>query len=500
MEGYSRNIPKFENSLPEYFENLFDFWKVVGVTGVRQVGSSTFSASGLKIPDDIEFQKYLPSVMSEEAAYHGLARGMLPSQCLDTELIHEMINIANYRWSPFLLNSRVLTLVEALRRLDLSKNPGHPYYFHYRTKADALIEELDHVLACIERLFLGKRIKLPATYTVKTELLSEAKVSKKRSRLFANIPLPTNVTGEMLFGDQNDRMHQALYEHPNTNGVEMPGPGFITLYTKMKAFSPNNLGWDDDASSWDILILLLLVYVIFYVRMTHLPKWAARGCHAYYSEVYCGYVSFMGHIVKMISQKSGQINTADDNAMMKYLVYYIPFKVMNPHFEVPWKAFIKCLYIFCGGDDTMGSKVSEECNWHPVAMLEILAKWGVYLEVTSYDLKPIHELVYYSHRLIRRYVRFCQMWIWVAGGRRDKMIAGLEYQQSYDAALTVSRLYALVNGLWPWEDIYERCLSLVDNWVDQHPRNKVNDELWLNAKHVRMSDEALFKQHTGLKF
>jgi len=486
---------------PGYFESVFQFFKPHALVAPRKIGSSSYSKSGLAPDPGVEFQEYLPSVMNFEALFRGLTRGTLPGTIAHFDMMRDMSAIFHYKFGPFLIGSKVSTLSEVLSSMELTTSPGWPYCYFHSTKLEALMGEWRHVLKVIKRMFKGKEVHMLTQLTLKDELLSALKVEGKRSRIFSNVSLPVNLVGAILFNDQNNKMHESLFQHPNTIGVDLPGPGFLNIYTKLSAFvkDPNKkVGWDDDASSWDILFLQILIYVIMDGRMKYLPDWTRQAVYRYYAEVYAGYRVVLGRVLRFWMDPSGHLNTADDNSIGKYLCYYIPFKTMNPNAH--WKDFCRALSIFSNGDDGVGVRVDETINWHPVAMVEILATWGVYLEITSYDLKPVRELVYLSHTLVRRYVRFAKMWIWVAGGRRDKMIAGLRWKHKHDDAVSMGRFYALVNALWPWEDVYQRCLKTVDDWVASHPRNRVNDDAWVLAKRTRKTEEELFFINTGLRF
>jgi len=501
LTGLSKDLPRYVDLAPAYFDELWKVFDVVANVPARQIGSSSYSASGLQPDVTLGFTEFEPSVMSNEALFKAMTRYTLDGVMYPQELLDELADVIRTQFGPYFIGSYVQSFDSAISEMDLSKSPGWPLYYWYNSKLAAIESESKYIQHCISMLFEGEQIHHPSSVTLKDEILSAKKIADVRTRVFQNVALSTNLVGQMLFGVQDASLMENHLNQPSTIGVDVPGPGFLQIFCKVKDFirkSPNQKQcFDADASSYDALYNLQVAGLIRDVRAEYLPPVYTKAVHAYYNEVYAGYASVLGNVLQLPSQKSGQILTGSDNGIGMFAKLYIPYKIQNPGSTV--SSYFTDMIIKVNGDDVLGAKVSDSINFNPKVMVDILADYGVYLEIIDIELKLINECVFLSHKPVQRFFQQRQMHITVAGGRRDKLISGLRWRHKHNDAISLARFYALVNGLFPWAYEYYKCREVVDAWVFNHPRNKIQDVEWQVAKTTRLSEEQLFTIFTGLQ-
>lgn len=446
--------------------------------------------------------------MNQEALFLRFREYTRPIHVIPPKFLHLMRELLHHYFKAFLIGVEPYTIDKAIQSMPPDTSPGWPYYYFYNNKAESVFSEWSHISNCIDFYFNERNVCFPHAMTLKDELLSKAKVDAMRTRLFNIVSAPTVIVQSMCFKAQNESMSLNLASHPMAIGVDMPGPGFCGLFFQLRARNRNREGikcfGDDDVSGMDLGFNPGAAATCCAFRQEFLPLEYRKAAYNTYAECYDGFVIVLGHILKIRPfNPSGQLNTGEDNSFYKLLFYLMAFVHQNPHLCQNFSEIVSnfTTYIFprVGGDDGAWVNANiEKCNFHPKVMMEYLANYGMFLELTDIDYKQPNDLVFFSNKLIPRWFAPLNAVIWCSGGRKNKYIAALQWGHTKDEAMTVARLYGIVNLLFPWPEDYEYYLRIVDNWVARHPRNQANDVAWLNAKKMRLTEWELMSIHTGI--
>lgn len=486
-------MPEFYETFPGDFNRLFEFYNVKGTTGARSLVSSSYRLGDL---NETEEHEYLPSRMAYDAQYNTLTKATVDRNAFDPELYNQCLAYLEAKFGGFLRKTRVLSFDEAVDRMELRTSAGWPWSYVCRTKEEALAFEWAEVRRISDLMVEGKwNETLLHTATLKDELLPKEKVigSQPRTRVFMNVSLAYVITGCRLFWEQNDLLHKALFSHPSTIGLELPGRDFAYLFSKMASHDPLHC-WDRDAKNFEFGMDASVIMAVRDFRRSHLDG-SGKAVINYYNDIYCGYVSINGVVVGIISNKSGHYLTADDNSMINACYMLRAYLLLNPTHTV--QDFIRNVLDWANGDDGMTSVKAENCKLHPADAARVLAENRMWIESSSTDYIPFSECIYLSHKIYFRHSDFYGVDVVVAGGNRQKLIDALQFTSSHDDFVNAQRYYALVNNLFAYKEDYEYWLKRVDQWAKSHRYNRICPNLWNRVCAGRLTERELVHVHCG---
>lgn len=515
------DVPPFKN-MGGMVDEIIANNVVVGYCAPRNMPSSSFSRSGLAVVDGEP--EYLPSNMTLSAYAAGVQRLRYTRMCWEKSLYDELFMLLDDYFGKHFVGCEVFTYEEALEKVDFETSPGWWYYYYCNTKGQVYEKFWDQMLVEMDSFDTPEPFTPPITPTLKDELLHKSKVKANvckvcyadmpldveecpdcgggrtaiKSRLFYNLGFSHNLKAKTLFYNQNQALNRTVLRHPCTIGVDLPGPGFIQLYSQLNNFAESKPRCgDDDISGCDMLFQHLVASVIKNLRKEYLPKRCHQAVDNTYSLAFLGYLVLLGVIVESPSIcPSGWENTGHDTSMMKCCYYFVIFRDLNPQFAASYVFYFKKYFLpYCGGDDGIYAVHTEFVFWDPVVVVQSAAKRGIFMEMTSRTLKMASECVFLSHHIERidvNGIRYA-----VAAGRLPKLISAIAWKHRKDAAFTVARFYGICNALFPWPACRRQVLEMVDAWVGAHSRNKIPDEAWLQAKSQRLTDSQLLTIHTG---
>lgn len=491
----STGVPSFYSLGPTKEQFVGDS-QVLQMVAPRNMPSSSYSENGINIVEPT----YFPSVMDVNAFLEGMKRLNYPRVLWDYDEYYDLIrDLIDVTFGPFWVGCEVLTYEEACEISDKTKSPAYPYYYMVNTLGQLLERYPELLRKDVMTLFTDDPVTYPNTPTLKDELLHYKKVFEViKTRLFYNCSRATNMASKMLFHNQNEALTNNVLKHPCAIGLDLPGPGFVQMYSKLHSFAGGKPQCgDDDVKGWDMTYQPLISNAIQSVRKDYLPESYSTAVQNCYSLAFLGYLVCGGYIIAQPPlMPSGWENTAHDNSIGKYCGYFVIFIRLNPQFKgFEIRAFKMYFYPFTGGDDGIYAVQTEYVFWKPEAVIKVGAELGIFLEMTSEKLNFARECYFFSHTL--KTIVFRGVTYWVPCGKLEKILSAMTYRHRTNPALTVARLYGLCNQLFPYPLYRQFCLEEVDNWVAHHPRNKVNDKEWIDAKKNRLNNDQLLEIYVG---
>jgi len=329
---------------------------------------------------------YIPSIMSQAATVKGLIKAADPELLMNEDLI---LRAEKYMYDRFKSiwtlssNDLIMAYEDALFQLDLNKSPGDDYFYRFQTKRDALEHESDLIATRTGQIIDGFRVPCRFALTDKSELRHIDKVREEKTRVFMAAGLHHLLASIQLFQVQNDLIMASLGQHPITIGVQLPGPEFIHLITRMG----NKLN-DGDVSGCDLRFKLRVARCIRNLRASYLPRQYHEACCWIYDTVYCGLVVGLGGVYRCYGNKSGWLNTGHDNSIMTWFM----FVCASFHFY-PDLMPEQVIDLLVNGDDLLVRMVKGEfrlfCNW--------FNQYGFFVEADNYEQRDVFNVVYLSH-------------------------------------------------------------------------------------------------------
>lgn len=208
-----------------------------------------------------------------------------------------------------------------------------------------------------------------------TVLKDELRPTEKDARFFMPAPLEHVVVGLWLFGNSNDRFVETSnnFETPVTVGLDIPGPGASEFWRKV--YKHEDVV-DYDGASWDANVSMTSLMAIRDERIAGNPA-IADEIREYYSRTYCRQARLCtGDMVIMYGMPSGQTLTSIDNSL-------IHVSLLGPPVGFDYG---------CNGDDLI--VMNDDKKHGPIALCDLYASFGMWLEVDTCDTKDFFDLVY----------------------------------------------------------------------------------------------------------
>lgn len=230
-------MPPPKDILGRDFAPIWDWNERKGIVPPRQFPSTTFRPSPLSFKRFGDFDpEYLPTKMGRQAYYNGIRKQCPLSVIVDDDTCSEVVKLLDFWFGHVHVGSRVLSWYEALAELDITKSPGWALYFSCRTKEEVVKRWLPFVVASAFDYFIPQKEHVTPVFTatLKDEMTAKKKVLDEVTRLFKNGPFPFLLFGTMLFRDSIIKAMEKLLSHPDTLGIDLPGPGFTMLLTMMQ--------------------------------------------------------------------------------------------------------------------------------------------------------------------------------------------------------------------------------------------------------------------------
>jgi len=510
--------------MPEFFEEFNKIRPPIGVVPGRNLVNSSFRPSPIQTGEE---PVYLPSVLNEYALLNGVRKMVCVKVALGETLMSEIYAVMWEKFGKIWRGSQVLSVDEVLKKLTTDKSPAYPYYYMCNTKRQAIQKYWAHIKDQLVRLLKSEGYSQLFTATLKNELLHKDKVEAEKTRVFQNGTLPLLLFGMMLFCDMEQKTADAFGFHDSTIGISIPSPEFIQLFLglgedykdflqetfeegliseqeyhellKPQTFDDDKelfvLMMDDDGNWYEFATSASYYSIVRDIRKACLPKSFSDCVDHYYDKCYAGEVVILGNIYRMIMQKSGQLLTGADNSAIKSCQYYPALRDYLGN--EPVKQYVNRTTTKSNGDDGNNTyQLKKKISLRKFVVEN--AFYNLFLSTQSGATSDALRLMFLSHSIKWRHLQWCNMDILTAAARLDKLKSALSFEQSKDDAINAQRFFAILNGMWPYEQAYDKCFQAVYvDWYLKHPRYLNHDPVFVVAGSSLLEERDLAYLHSG---
>lgn len=311
--------------------------------------------------------------MAENAGY-GLPMGYAPSLCAKTLLNNDFQKfLKSYPWEPdedcwdmaqdvlFVLlvqylNAIVLSIEEAISRIEMAGSPGYPFNLAFATKRLAWedLETRNAIIACIVHIiktgkylliWRGKHYLFPIWKASPKEenrpidKLVHPDKAKRKTRVFMAGEFVTHIVCIMLYGNQNDNLLNASSDTWSKYGMSMFYGGWDNLarYVLSSLGSPGVFSCND-FSHFEASLKEHVQAAIYKLRnrCIFMGGWKQEEIvrmqgFVIQSVVYSYVIDPNGWLMLMFGgNPSGGFNTLTDNVIASYLVHVYVVVKNNP--------------------------------------------------------------------------------------------------------------------------------------------------------------------------
>lgn len=417
-------------------------------------------------------------------------------------------------FGPYFQTASQRTIAEAVEDLDPTRSPGF-YWRRVRgsTKGDVM-SSIAKSLGLGLRPEVGTEAREEWNHRVGDYLLQffrhqwpvfsstlkdELRPIGKGPRLFMAGPIESSFAGNWLFGGQNDSLMRHLFGHPVMMGVDMPGPGQTSIFSRLRDFNGDRVV-AFDATKWDASVPMWLFALCAALRKKFLDASVHDDVDRYYAGVYKGWVEANGEIIRVYGQRSGQTLTAADNSLALTALMCLH----GIRSGISYAVFRRNVLMFAMGDDLIYSTNLDEYEVQPVA--KTFRMNGVYLENDQpYGRSgPIETASFLGCTPAwREYPSGSGVRVLLPRFRVERFMSSLLWFRSKtDTVMHWSKLVAVTILMFAEKDLFEVYRERVNAWYTSHSEELYNagqDETVSALFAFLNSDARIFALFTGLE-
>lgn len=437
---------------------------------------------------DLETNWGLP-IPNAEAAYVSMgkyAKDILPMSPIQVKAMNMAWDWTERQFSPYMKNSKIRSLEEAVGHLDMSTSSGFPFNIKYPKKKD-LFEQMPEINEWLEEdwntLATDPNWTSVFKNSLKEELRTAEKLAANSIRTFTAAAVDATIHGNRLFGDMNEKMNNSYLKTASCIGMSPLKGNWDRLYQKLRRF---RLGYALDESQYDSSLRSYMMWGCARLRWNMLseelrtPDNMRRIQTFYRNLINTLIISPEGVLImKLTGNPSGSPNTINDNTLILYCLMAYAWIMTSPGSEKSYTEFeldtSKCLV----GDDNTWT-VSDEAHEFYNAR-SVIAEWkilGVTTTTDSLEPRAPEDLDFLSAKTV--FYKGLAIPVY----ERSKLMTSLLHAKllHLTPAKTLERAGGLmING---WSDLPMRKFtrSFVDWLIETYDDVCSQDPDWIRAK------------------
>ncbi len=443
-------------------------------------------------------------IPNEAAAYKSLAKYAKAEVNLPEDLVKKL-NKA-WEWTerhfmPYMGNSRVLSLREAVDRLDMSSSSGFPFNREFTTKRELFDNDpdiLDWLEEDWERLAEDPMWTTIMSSSLKEELRTKEKIEENSIRTFTAGAADATVQGNRLFVDQNEKMYAAHTVSSSSIGMSPLKGNWDKLFRKLNVFKN---GYAMDESQFDSSLRKMLIWGCAQLRWKMLATefqtiQNLNRIKTYYRNMINTLILTPEGIIVMKKQgmPSGCCNTVTDNTLILYTMMAFAWIDNCTADYDTYSAFEDNTAKALVGDDNTWT-VSDVCHefYNAHSVIDSWKQLGITTTTDSYSPRPAEDLDFLSAHTV--FIKGIAVPIY----SRDKLMTSLLFapQSHITPATSLQRVTNLLQIGWTdlvFRDVCRRFINWLLSEYDQVLRD---DPRWIVAKSSIMSDQMYFTLFTN---
>lgn len=445
-------------------------------------------------------------IPNEQAAYISLAKYGKHEIRLTPEFIKKMNKAWEWterQFMPYMGNSRVLSLEEAVQRLDLSTSSGFPFNREFPTKRE-LFENDNEILEWLEedweRLADDPYWTAVSSSSLKEELRPQEKILQNSQRTFTAFATDATVHGSRLFVDQNEKMYAAHTVSASSIGMSPLKGNWDKLYRKLNTFKN---GYAMDEAQFDSSQRKFLIWGCAQLRWKmYAPEYRTaanwRRLRTYYRNVIDSLILTPEGIMvmKKLGMPSGCPNTVTDNTLILYTMMSFGWIDNCPEEDAVYEIFEEHTAKALVGDDNTWTVSDYGHTFYNADT--VIKSWKILgITTTTDSMKPREacDLDFLSAHTV--FIKGIAVPLY----SRDKLMTSLLFapQKNITPATSLQRCTNLLQI--GWSDLIFRkfCRSFIAWLLSEYDSVLRDNPRWIVAKSSIMSDEAYFTLFTNRK-
>jgi hypothetical protein len=440
-----------------------------------------------------------------EAAYKSLAKyakDILPMSEIDVLHMNQAWEWTAQHFAPYMAESRVLDLEEALTKLDYSTSSGCPFNILYPKKRE-LFDKDPQIVPWLaedwELLGVDPNWTCIATNSLKEELRTAQKIEDNSIRTFTSMPVDATVHGTRLFVDMNEKMYGSYLKSASAIGMSPFDGNWNTLYRKLNVFSK---GYALDEKEYDSSLRVYLMWGCAEFRWQMLagefqtPTNKLRIQTYYRNLINTLILTPEGVVIqKKTGNPSGSCNTITDNTLILYtLMAYAWIKTVPNNFQTLEDFEILTAKALVGDDNTW--TVSDEVHefYNACTVIFEWKKLGITTTTDSVFPRKARDLDFLSARFLPL------KGVMVPLYDREKILNSVLYapKKDHTPCVTLERTAALLANGWADIQLRKFCRALIKWLIETYDTVLREDAHWIRAKTQIFSDVVYEERFTGL--
>jgi hypothetical protein len=454
----------------------------------------------------IESEWDLPTP-NQDAAYKSLAKYGKATVVLKPDEISDL-NRA-WRWMerqflPYMGDSKVVSVDEAIERLDMSTSSGCPFNEEFTIKrelfeGDPMIR--DWLESDFDRLASDPLWTTIFSSSLKEELRPREKILDNSQRTFTAGAVDATVHGNRLFVDMNEKMYASQLKTASTIGMSPLKGNWDRLFRKLNIF-PN--GYALDESQYDSSIREFLMWGCAKFRWNCLAEeyktpenW--NRIRTYYRNLVNTLILTPEGVLllKKLGNPSGSVNTVSDNTLILYWLLAYAWIRNAPAMLKTYSSFEDHTSKALLGDDntwTVSDTAHEFYNAHTV--IDVWKPLGITTTTDSMEARPAEDLDFLSAHTV--FIGNVAVPLY----DRNKLMRSLLFapQLHITPETTLQRVTNLLMVGWVDLPFRRFCRQLIAWLIFKYDDVLCNDPRWIMAKSGIKSDDDLRALFTGRKY
>jgi len=445
-------------------------------------------------------------IPNEDAAFISLSKYGKAEVRLDEKQILAL----NKAWSwteshfmPYMGNSKIVSLKEAVDRLDMSSSSGFPFNREFPLKRD-LFQNDPEIMDWLENdwevLATDPMWTTIATSSLKEELRPEEKIKLNSQRTFTAFAVDGTVQGTRLFVDKHEKMYAEHTVTSSSIGMSPLKGNWDKLHRKLNVFKN---GYALDESQFDSSLRRFLILGCaslrwkFYAPEFKTPENFQRLITYYRNIISTLVITPEGIMVmKKLGMPSGCVNTVTDNTLILHTMLAYAW-IMNAPVEYnTYHDFNDHTAKALLGDDNTWT-VSDESHvfFNGVSVIETWKTLGITTTTDSLKPRVAADLDFLSAHTV--FIKGCAVPLY----SRDKLMTSLLFapQKHITPATTLQRCTNLLQIGWTDLPFRKFCRALIEWLLQEYDHVLIDDPRWIIAKSGIFTDEMYYILFTGRK-
>jgi hypothetical protein len=446
-----------------------------------------------KLEYEPEWDLPVPNV---DAAYKSLAKyakTFVNMPQLEVQKMNLAWEWMSRHFSPYMCNSVVISLEEAVQHLDMTTASGCPFNKEFATKREVFEKDpaiMEWLANDWNRLAWDRMWTTIFSSSLKEELRPALKIVENSLRTFTAGAIDATVHGTRLFVNMNEKMYASHLVTASVIGMTPLKGNWEKLYQKLNVF-PN--GYALDESQYDSSLREFLMWGCGRFRFECLcredqtPENLQRIQTYYRNLVNTLILSPDGILLmKKGGNPSGSVNTVTDNTLILYWIMCYAWISLAPKEYCTLAAFEEHTAKALLGDDNTWTVSDLAHGWYNGrSVIETWKIIGITTTTDSLEPRPACELDFLSAHTVFLRGRAVPLY------NRNKLMQSLLYasRDHLTPEVSLTRVCCLLQIGWTDYPMRKYCRELINFLLEKYDKVLANDARWIIAKTNIKTDE-----------